>query len=388
MEDEKLAAYYDELTRKGGGAARFKQGLGFSSSANDGVPSRGSALPTSASSFLSSFVRASSPSKSSQLEKEAQLQSIQDKLSKKPTEKIRDQSRSPVRDRSRDRHSRRRSKSRSGSRDRHKRRRSSSRSPSRDEQSSRRSRDRLSRRRSRSRSRDRYSRRRSTSRDRVSRPRSGERSQRSGSPVKGKKQKEVRDGGRKEGRIDFAKLIEGYDRMVSIAVENSFLSERVKAKMKLQLSKTGNDVLPQFSASDVQIHVICCMIAQKIALWCSENDETMGKGSGWERFDFNTDAPLDDEEVEAGEDDAAVVKHIGHSFRFAAVERRREEEIKAAHDEAMFGASSFPQPAKTNDEREDGPLEEIVDTAPESNLLSDQVLTLQQGSWRDRARKT
>ncbi|XP_073140012.1 uncharacterized protein [Henckelia pumila] len=344
MEDEKLAAYYDELTRKGGGAARFKQGLGFTSSANDDVPSRGSALPTGGSSFLSGFVKASSPSKSSQLEKQAQLQSIQNKLNKKPTENIRNRelsrrSRSPVRDRSRDRHSRRRSKSRSGSRDRHPRRRSSSRS-----------RDRHSRRRSRSRSRDRYSRRRSSSLDRVSRQRSGERSKRSGSPEKGKKQKEVRNGGRKEGGIDFAKLIEGYDRMTP--------AERVKAKMKLQLLKTA------------------------------ENDETMGKGSGWERFDFNMDAPLDDEEIEAGEDDAVLVKHIGQSFRFSAVERRKEEEIKAAHDEAMFGASSFPQPEETDDESEDCPRKENVETPPASDLLSDQVLTMQRGSWRDRARKT
>ena len=33
MEEEKAAAYYDELSRKGEGAARFKQGVGFSSSA-------------------------------------------------------------------------------------------------------------------------------------------------------------------------------------------------------------------------------------------------------------------------------------------------------------------------------------------------------------------
>ncbi|XP_075503402.1 uncharacterized protein LOC142540860 [Primulina tabacum] len=359
MEDEKLAAYYDELTRKGGGAARFKQGLGFTSSANDGVPSRGSALPTSASSFLSGFVKASSPSKSSELEKQAQIQSIQNKLSIKPTEKIQNRElsrRSPVRDRSRDRHSRRRSKSRSGSRDRHPRHRSNSRSPSRDKHSRRRSRsrsrsrDKHSRRRSKSRSRDSYSRRRSTSRGRVSRQRSGERSKRSGSHEKGKKQIEVRNGGRKEGGIDFARLIEGYDRMTP--------AERVKAKMKLQLLKTA------------------------------ENDETVGKGSGWERFDFNMDAPLDDEEVEAGEDDAVLVKHIGQSFRFSAVERRKEEEIKAAHDEAMFGASSFSLPAESNEESEDRLQKETVETNPVSNLLSDQVLAMQQGSWRDRVRKT
>ncbi|KAL8529776.1 hypothetical protein ACS0TY_007000 [Phlomoides rotata] len=42
-------------------------------------------------------------------------------------------------------------------------------------------------------------------------------------------------------------------------------AERVKAKMKLQLSNTA------------------------------ENDEAIGKGYGWEHFEFNKDAPLDDE---------------------------------------------------------------------------------------------
>nr|GMD33093.1 serine/Arginine-related protein 53 [Ipomoea batatas] len=73
MEEEKAAAYYDELSRKGEGAAKFKQGLGFSatSNSNDAVPSRGSALPSAASSFLN---------------KQAQLQSIHNKLKKKPRE--------------------------------------------------------------------------------------------------------------------------------------------------------------------------------------------------------------------------------------------------------------------------------------------------------------
>ncbi|KAK4394580.1 hypothetical protein Sango_1612300 [Sesamum angolense] len=352
MEDEKLAAYYDDLTRRGGGAARFKQGLGFSSSnspANDDVPSRGSALP-STSSFLSSFVRASSPSKTSEFEKQAQLQSIQGKLSKKPKEKTRSRSpsrnssrrsRSRSRDRIRDKHSRRQSRSRSRSRDRHSRRRSRSRSH--DRRSSRRSRSREdeSRRKHRSRSRSR------------SREKNRERSRRHGSPEergsgKGKKRGGGAGGG---GGVDYAKLIEGYDSMTP--------TERVKAKMKLQLSKTV------------------------------ENDETIGKGSGWERFDFNKDAPLDDEEeIEAAEDDAVLVKHMGQSFRFSAVEARKEEEIKAAHDEAMFGGSSYPPPEETDDEAEkESQIQENIESAPVTSLLSTQVLTMKQGSWRDRARK-
>ncbi|KAL0416918.1 UNVERIFIED_CONTAM: hypothetical protein Slati_3523700 [Sesamum latifolium] len=334
MEDEKLAAYYDDLTRRGGGAARFKQGLGFSSSnssANDDVPSRGSALP-STSSFLSSFVRASSPSKTSEFEKQAQLQSIQDKLSKKHKEKTRSRSpsrnssrrsRSRSRDRIRDKHSRRRSRSRSRSRDRHSRRRSRSRS-----------RDRRSRRRSRSREDE--SRRKYRSRSR-SREKNRERSRRHGSPEERRSEK-----GKKRGR-------------------RGTPAERVKAKMKLQLSKTV------------------------------ENDETIGKGSGWERFDFDKDAPLDDEEeIEAAEDDAVLVKHMGQSFRFSAVEARKEEEIKAAHDEAMFGGSSYPPPAEaeTDDEAEkESQRKENIESAPVTSLLSTQVLTMQQGSWRDRARK-
>ena len=72
MEEEKAAAYYNELTRKGERAARFKQGLDFSSLApNDDV-----AKPSS--SFLSKFVKASSESK-----KQAQLQSIHNQRSRK-----------------------------------------------------------------------------------------------------------------------------------------------------------------------------------------------------------------------------------------------------------------------------------------------------------------
>ncbi|KAL1566253.1 serine/Arginine-related protein 53-like [Salvia divinorum] len=328
MEDEKLAAYYDDLTRRGGGAARFKQGLGFSSnnsSKNDDVPSRGSALPA-ASSFLSSFVRESSPSKTSVFEKQAQLQSVQNKLSKKPKPR----SPSPSRDRIRAKHSNRRSRSRSPSRDRHSERRSPSRT----------------RARGRSRSREDGSRRRSRERNR-------ERSRRHGSPEerrldKGKKREVARAG----SRTDFTKLIGGYDDMTP--------AERVKAKMKLQLSKTA------------------------------ENDDTIGKGSGWERFEFDKDAPLDDEEeIEAADDDAALVKNMGQSFRFSAVAARKEEEMKALHDDAIFGVSSHPPPPAETDNETQGANhgDENVETAPAPSLLSNQVLTRQKGSWRDRVCK-
>lgn len=197
MEDDKLAAYYDELTRKGGGAARFKQGLGFS---NDSVPDRASALPaTTSTSFLSSFIRASGPSKPDQFDNLAQLKSIQNKLTQKPQPKTlnldrksRSRSRSPIR------------------------RRSRSRSPTRRWS---RSRDRHSTSRSRSRSRDRHSRRRSRSRERRwrrghrsrsrSREKNRERRKREESPEKDRKGKGGGSG------TDFAKLIQGYDHMVS-----------------------------------------------------------------------------------------------------------------------------------------------------------------------------
>ncbi|XWS60664.1 hypothetical protein CRYUN_Cryun07bG0055300 [Craigia yunnanensis] len=250
MEEEKAAAYYDELTRKGEGAARFKRGLGFSSNddQNDAVPQRGSSFVSSSSSFLSSFVRASSPTTASKLEKESQLQSIQNKLKKKPEREARVSERSDVerdRERDKDRHSRRRS--RSGSRERYsekdrerRRRRSRSRSPRRDRRS-----------RSRSLRQDRKPERR---RSRSSSPRERRRSERDGAR-EGKSKKE------KSGAVDYSRLIEGYHRMSP--------AERVKAKMKLQLAETA------------------------------EKDPT--KGTGWERFEFDKDAPLDDEEIEGKE---------------------------------------------------------------------------------------
>lgn len=135
-------------------------------------------------------------------------------------------------------------------------------------------------------------------------------------------------------------------------------AERVKAKMKLQLSETA------------------------------KKDATNGMGSGWERFDFDKDAPLDDEEIEEADDDKELVKHIGQSFRLSAVEARREERIKATHDEAIFGTSSLPPAVDTDSEDEgDNNQNESTDAAPVASLISDQVRTMQQGSWRDRARK-
>ncbi|XP_039120575.1 probable ATP-dependent RNA helicase DDX46 isoform X2 [Dioscorea cayenensis subsp. rotundata] len=286
MEEEKAAAYYDELSRKGEGAAKFKQGLGFSSQRSSDPFSSSKA----ASSLFSNFVRASSPGKEAEVDKKAALESIQNKL-----KKSRDRSPSP-RSRGRDdrhsRGSRRRSSSRErGGRERHDReRRRRSRSDSGDEsRSGRRRRSRRSRSPHGGGNRDRERSRRSPKRE-------------------SSKSKNV--------GVDYSQLIEGYAQMAP--------AERVKAKMKLQLSQTA------------------------------AND--MSKGTGWERFDFNKDAPLDDDdEIEAAEGDASVVKGIGQSFRFAAVE---DNEPKEAESEEL-----------------------------RNPLLSEKVIAMQQGSWRDRARK-
>lgn len=160
-----------------------------------------------------------------------------------------------------------------------------------------------------------------------------------------------------DGPVDYAKLIDGYDQMTA--------AERVKAKMKLQLSKTA------------------------------EKDAKIGSGSGWERFEFDKDAPVDDEEIEAADDDAAVVKNINKTFRFASLETKREDEIQAAHDEAMFGAPAAPTDSHTSDSEEASENEnkethnddDDADPARTRSLINEKVLAKQQGSWRDRARR-
>ncbi|KAL6956579.1 hypothetical protein U1Q18_040661, partial [Sarracenia purpurea var. burkii] len=54
----------------------------------------------------------------------------------------------------------------------------------------------------------------------------------------------------------------------------------------------------------------------------AENDAIKAMGPRWEQFEFNIDVPLDDEEIEAGEDDASLVECMSHGFRFFAVEAR------------------------------------------------------------------
>ncbi|CAI9112502.1 OLC1v1012962C2 [Oldenlandia corymbosa var. corymbosa] len=357
MEEEKAAALYDELTRKGEGAARFKRGLGFSSTPNEAVPPSSSF--TSSSSFLSQFVKASNPSTTPELDKQSQLSSIQNKLKKNPTNPQTHNldsnisQRSP-RGRSPDVHRRTSRRSHSPEKRSHSQRESRSRSRSRSRDRYRRSRRRSRSkerhsRRSRSRGRDEYNQWRRRSRSKSPRHRRRSRSEsprrRRGDDVnKGRRDKVEKQ---KIGRVDYAELIEGYDKMTP--------AEKVKAKMKLQLTETA------------------------------EKDEKKGMGSGWERFDFDKDAPLDDEEIEAVEDDAALVKRIGQSFRFSSLESKREEELKAAHDEAMFGAPSNSPPTGTDNDEEGTVIQkQALESANVTSLLSEQVLTMQKVSWRDR----
>uniref|UniRef100_A0ACD5VQJ8 Uncharacterized protein n=2 Tax=Avena sativa TaxID=4498 RepID=A0ACD5VQJ8_AVESA len=238
MEEEKAAAYYDELNRKGEGARRFKQGLGFSSDEPQSASFTSNPTTTSSSSFLSGFVRAGAAP--AQLPKptrpppppEAAPRQRRGSRSPSPS-KPRPGSRSPSRSR------RRRSRSRSRSRER--RRRS-------------RSREREDRRASHYRSRSRSPSRRSgrSSHDEARWDRHGDRRRDDG------RQSSKGRGGRDGGKVDYSRLIKGYEKMTP--------AERVKAKMKLQLSETAS------------------------------KDSTLGTATGgWGRFEFNKDAPLDED---------------------------------------------------------------------------------------------
>ncbi|KAM0899994.1 hypothetical protein ACQ4PT_020940 [Festuca glaucescens] len=331
MEEEKAAAYYEELNRKGEGARRFKQGLGFSS--GEPQPAAFTSKPTTSSSFLSGFVRAGA----------APAQHPNPTRPPPPPEaapRQRRRSRSPSPSRPRPR-----SRSRSPSRSRRRRSRSWSRSRSREREGRR-----ASHYRSRSRSPSRRSGRNSHDEARQDRP--GDRRRDDGGDGRQKGH-----GGRDGGKVDYSRLIQGYDKMTP--------AERVKAKMKLQLSETAS------------------------------KDSTLGTAAvGWGRFEFNKDAPLDedDNDVEGANDDASLVKNIGKSFRLSAVESKNENTVRDAHDEAMFGVptssnvdtEASEDELKTNDEgKKAGDLE----AQPGSSLITPEVLAMQKGSWRERIQK-
>ncbi|KAL4185234.1 hypothetical protein AMTRI_Chr10g4870 [Amborella trichopoda] len=366
MEEDKAASYYDELTRKGEGAARFKQGLGYSSGE--------STFQASSHSSLSNFVKATNTDKFLEDSKQKQLriESIHNKLNRNSDSRLREGDRleNRRRSRSRERSERRGSHNRSRSRERIERRHNRNRSQSR-ERSQRRGRA-ESRDRSRSRERHYQRERHSHSRERSDHRR--ERRSRSLSPRAERERKNGETSGdmcraksknhdakgswvtskhsNSSKNVDYSKLINGYEKMTP--------AERVKAKMKLQLSQT----------------VV--------------TDAAKGMSSEWERFDFDKDAPLDgdDVEVEAGGGDDAGLD-TGRNFRFAAMEANREAQIEAAHDQAIFGApvgsaalSDERSPAPTDEDRSDTKGNGFAE-----NIISERVFAMQQGSWRDRARK-
>lgn len=199
MEEEKAAAYYEELTRKGEGAARFKQGLGYSSSSSSKPPP-----PPSSSSFLSSFVRASSPSSAAKFEKEAQLHNIQTKLNKSKPIPSATHSHDADRDLGH-RHRRHRSSRDDDYQDR-------------EESSRRRRRERdgrissSRRHRSCSSDEDRSHRRGRRSRSRSSSPRPERSERREGRRVEGRTERNAS----RETNVDYSLLIPGYDEMVSL----------------------------------------------------------------------------------------------------------------------------------------------------------------------------
>ncbi|XLT67525.1 hypothetical protein HN873_023964, partial [Arachis hypogaea] len=98
------------------------------------------------------------------------------------------------------------------------------------------------------------------------------------------------------------------------------------------------------------------------------------------------------------EDDASLVKQIGQSFQYSKIESvlflvnihassmygrlnidrihflikaRREEQIQAAHDETMFGASALPPPTSTDSELERENEKEVDKKAVVTSLLSE-----------------
>lgn len=420
MEEDKAVAYYDELARKGGGAARFKQGLGFSSQSSQGPLSKGN-TPSS----LSNFVKAANPGKADSIGKEIKIENIREKLNKRgqnvlEKHKGRDvaksqhsrhegrSSESGERDRSRslspqrineksherdakysrhrdyrsrspyDKHRRRRSrsagrsskhsskKSHQRSYSRSNRNRSTSSDRSRNHQRHRRVRHRSSstssssqthnnnyrrkkrrersisfsgsedegksplynsQRRGRGRSRSPASRRdHSKERTRKQNKSLSPRQQRTREECLPQRNRKIEDRkflGRQDGKettlksnasslkekaqtVDYSKLINGFDSMTP--------AEKVKAKMRLQLSETVG------------------------------KDTKKGMSEDWERFDFNKEAPLDDDakldyfgDDTGAKDDTEFLRNTGTTFLSSAGQAKRESDIQAAHDAAIFG---------------------------------------------------
>ncbi|XLS68007.1 hypothetical protein HN51_019030 [Arachis hypogaea] len=102
------------------------------------------------------------------------------------------------------------------------------------------------------------------------------------------------------------------------------------------------------------------------------------KGKGWKRFEFDKDAPLEDEEIEVL---FLVNIHASSMYGRLNIDRihflikaRREEQIQAAHDKAMFGASALPPPTSTDSEPERENEKEVDKKAVVTSLLSETMM--------------
>lgn len=157
-------------------------------------------------------------------------------------------------------------------------------------------------------------------------------------------------------------------------------AEKVKAKMKLQLSQT----------------VV--------------KDTGKGVEEEWERFDFNKDAPLDGDAQQdyfgdgtGASTDTAQIDNLGGSHLFITEQAKREARLQAAHEAAIFGApvvvedkdkkrrSSRRERARSNSRGvDDDGYEDVKDNAVAkvSGVVSEQIIALQAGSsWQERIKK-
>ncbi|XLS51691.1 hypothetical protein HN51_012368 [Arachis hypogaea] len=92
---------------------------------------------------------------------------------------------------------------------------------------------------------------------------------------------------------------------------------------------------------------------------------------------IDKDAPLEDEEIKVL---FLVNIHASSMYGRLNIDRihllikaRREEQIQAAHDEAMFGASALPPPTSTDSEPERENEKEVDKKAVVTSLLSETV---------------
>ncbi|CAM6124836.1 unnamed protein product [Calypogeia fissa] len=501
MEEEKAAEYYNELLRKGGNAAKFKQGLGFGDSHHAPVSNEKEKYGS-----LSNFVKGSSTGKeAADLDKEIRIESVRDKLHKRDDSSVHEyrssKSRHPdefakkssdktqARDHatrktpdSRDSEEGKREKSRrhrrspslertaraSAQKPSDKERRGRSRSPSRrnGRKPSRSSSDDISnskssenrRKRSRRRGRDGSSSSLDDSRSRHERKRSATTRARSPSHSRGRdvdyrgryrqrraysphetrrrdrsrsssprrtsyrNYRENRSGRRSDSRHDSSRRRESdrrsSERQRDGRKEATGFSRGSGAKEKAP-ERDYSKLIPNFDTMTPAEKV-----KAKTKLQLSDavtKDRTVGMSDEWERFDFDKNAPLDDDAKMDGfgdgtgaVDDTLFLKNTGSSFLSSSGQVTREALVTAKHEASIFGpleglplkklepAGELVEGKKSDDGRESPPRDSglvlssvkceekdpQIATPSVNSVVSEQVIAMQQaGSWQDRARK-